>query len=229
MIKVINDQIFIEGDDTIIILSDRLKITKRFNKMENVRDVTGNDKYIAGVCDGLSTDDVGIAFFCPTNGNSKSLRKLRAPNKAVINSVAVSGDLLAIASSNKYVYVRNMSTNEELYRLNHETAVNFVTFHKDLIISTSDDESTRIWCSRTGEQLHSMKSQNISWRFDISPDGTLIALPHNCGVAIWSLANYEKIAEVNLADLDEVYFLTNEKMVAVSSSGRVSLITSTVQ
>ena len=143
--------------------------------------------------------------------------------------MAVSGHLLASASDDKYVHVWDMSAKKELYRMKHGSAVNYVLFYKDLIISTSMDRSTRIWCSRTGEQLHSMNNENISLQFDISPDGTMIALPHRRGVAIWSLANYEKIAEVKLADLDEVYFLTNEKMVAVSSSGRVSLITSTVQ
>ena len=75
-IKGINDQIVVGMVDGVVILSDELKTVKRFDNTKGIVDITGNEKYIAGVCDVISDDYEGAdfqVFFFPINGESEPI------------------------------------------------------------------------------------------------------------------------------------------------------------
>ena len=117
-----------------------------------------------------------------------------------------------------------MHAKKELYRLKHNGTVGCVTFHNDLIISASYDTTTRIWSKGTGAQLYSLAHASLCWNLDISPNGTLIAIGHGKGVTVWSLTNYDKVAELALNDVSDVRFQTNEKIIAGLHNGHVHMI-----
>ena len=154
--------------------------------------------------------------------------------------MVTSGALLATTSGTSrrtaIVHVWDMSAEKELYRLKHYSEVKCVSFHNDLIITLCYD-SLRIWKKTTGELLHTLMHKGGN-TFDISPDGTMIAVAHSGniymgfpgGVTIWSLTNFNKITELELDSVFEVYFQTNKKIIATvhsntSKNGQIYLIT----
>ena len=119
----------------------------------------------------------------------------------------------------------DMKAKKELFRLEHDNYVYWVSFHNDLIISSSHDKTTRIWNKSNGEQLHSLVHGGKCETFDMNPNGTLIAVAHAEGVSIWSLANYDKVSELKLNKVTDVRFQTNDKIIATLTDGHVHLIT----
>merc|ERR1711935_1088642 len=107
-----------------------------------------------------------------------------------------------------------MRAKKELYRLRHDDKVYCVSFHNDLIISASRDKTTRIWKKSTGEKLHSLVQKGGCVNFDISPSGVLMAVAHTSGITIWSLSDYNKVAEFELGLTADVRFQTDHKIVA---------------
>ena len=71
VIKVINDHIVVGKHDGIWILSDELKTVNRFDNIKDIKEITGNENFIAVVCDDNSTGDIGQVVYFPTNGESK--------------------------------------------------------------------------------------------------------------------------------------------------------------
>ena len=146
-----------------------------------------------------------------------------------------SGSLLATASgasNSRHVYVWDMSAKKELYRLKHASTVNCVSFHNDSII-TSCYGSIHIWKKSTGELFISLVDKGGCYNFDVSPNGTMIAVAHgefHGTVSIWSLTSYNKITELRLDAVNAVHFQTNEKIIATvhsktSRNGQIYLIT----
>ena len=119
----------------------------------------------------------------------------------------------------------DMKAKKELFRLEHDNYVYWVSFHNDLIISSSHDKTTRIWNKSNGEQLHSLMHEGKCETFDINTNGTLIAVAHAEGVSIWSLANYDKVSELKLSKVTDVRFQTNDKIIATLTDGQAHLIT----
>ena len=132
-----------------------------------------------------------------------------------------------------------MSEKKELYRLSLVFKVNCVAFHNDLLITACHD-SLCLWKKSRGDLLHSLVHTGTCSTFDISSDGTMIAVvhtgwiqgKHTGWVTIWSLTTYNKITELELAspDVNAVFFQTNEKLIATvhsmsSRNGQVYLIT----
>lgn len=133
---------------------------------------------------------------------------------------------LECAPDDRHVIVLDKTRGKHLFRLKHDDSVTCVAFHNDLIISSSSDKTVRIWEKTTGKLRQSLTHEDKCYNFDISPNGETLAVAHYEGLSIWSFtSNYEKLAELDLGDVRDVRFQTNEKIVAGCHDGKVFLIT----
>ena len=101
-----------------------------------------------------------------------------------------------------------------------------VAFYNDLIISSSSDSKVRIWDKITGQLRHSLEHEDECYNFGISPNGESLAVAHYEGVTVWSLTgNYDKIGELDLGNVRDARFQTDDKIIAGCHDGSVFLIT----
>lgn len=150
---------------------------------------------------------------------------------AKVNSLAMDdGAIMASASNDHCVRVWDMEADKELFRLKHDAAVNFVEIHGELVVSSSDDMTVRIWNKSTGQLQHSLAHKYGCGNFDISPNGKFIAVANGdswtYGLTVWSVTgNYEKLAKLELGDVRDVYFPTDDMIIAGCRDGKVFLLT----
>jgi len=168
MTKIINDEIVVAVYGGVLILNEELETVKQFNGIvEWSTCIDGNAEYIA-----VGYNKGQVCFYNKSCDTSPTVYK----HAGQVNSVAVSGALLASASSLGQVHVWDMVAKKELYRVNHEGLVTCVTFHDDWVISSSHDKSTCIWKKRTGDLFHSIQHNSGCSNFDTSPDGKHLAV-----------------------------------------------------
>ena len=222
------------ADNDILMLNGEFETVECYkNKARCSKVLDGNETYIAkGLKLGLLNHS--IRFF-PRSGDEQEMVKSTVSkhlsfievilfqvynHNQYTDIVVTSGSLLATASAGSrscLVYVWDMSSKKELYQLKHAYKVECVRFHSDTIITTCYG-SIHIWKKSTGELLHSILDKNWCSNFDISPDGSMIAVVDYGAVSIWCLTNYNKIAELELDSVNAVHFQTNKKIIATIHS-----------
>ncbi|MEP7285962.1 MAG: hypothetical protein ABI947_09360 [Chloroflexota bacterium] len=90
------------------------------------------------------------------SSNEIKVRTLRG-HTASVNSVAVSGDFVISASSDKTLRVWNWKTGQHLRTLSgHTNSVNEVVVSDDFAISASSDKTLRVWNWKTGQHLRTL-------------------------------------------------------------------------
>ena len=139
-----------------------------------------------------------------------------------MGSVSVEGDLLASGSDDEKVQVWNMQTNRKVAQFQIGNKVTCVKLHKNRVISSSLDQSVKIWDVYT-HQLCNLSHTNACYNFDLNPDKTVLAVACKTAVVLWDYEKAKKIKEFNLGkNMCDVRFNpAGNTLVAGSDDGRV--------
>lgn len=131
--------------------------------------------------------------------------------------ISVYGALVASAQ-NSEICVSEMSTEKELWRREETGNVTCLLINNDLIISAHSDKTICIRDALKGELLEKLEHAAPCGNFDMSPDGTMLAVAHDKGVTVWSnrTTPMKKIDDYDLERVYDVRFQTDDKIIAVT-------------
>ena len=224
LIKTVDDMIVTARGGEVTILNNELEeLVHTCFDVRSFTSIDANEQYIA-LAKGYS---VVLIDLCETQGGSAWTKKFNTDG--LINSLTMDDETMLAIANNKYVHVRDMETDKETFRLKHCDTVTCVAFHSDLIISSSAN-TVHIWDKSTGQLRHSLEHDGNCYNFDISPNGEFLVVAHYHGLTIWSFAEdyylpeYEKFADVDLADVRDARFQTNYEIVAGCHDRNIWLI-----
>jgi len=229
LLKVINDtKIAAAIRNDVVILNHELETVTEWQNgfYGEATAIDANERYLA-----VANDEGSVLFFCLDVASFEDMGMMYDDKQESychdkwVNSLAITGSTLASASDDNYVHVWDMSAETEMFRLKHDDSVTCVAFHNELIVSSCSDNSVSIWDKSTGQLRHSLTHQDECYNFDISPNGTLLAVAHYEGLSIWSFdGNYDKLAELDLGDVRDARFQTDDTIVAGCHDGKVFLV-----
>lgn len=145
----------------------------------------------------------------------------------MVNSISISGNLIASGSCDQFCTVWNISKKRRLYAVKNGGHVNQVQLFSpghsfDLMIS-SYDGSVKV--CKEGKVIQTLEHSNGCYRFQLNTEKTLLAVGYRDGLALWSTADWSKLADQKIGHIVDVHFnSTSSKVIAADRQGEVSVI-----
>ena len=111
-----------------------------------------------------------------------------------------------------------MKERTELYKVEHDDKVWCVKFHGDVLISSSDDKTVKLWDRKDGKLLHTLRHDDRCYNFDVR-DNLLVVGARFC-VYIWSLNDRRQLKKINLGFVLAVR-IQGSQVIAACANGEV--------
>jgi len=218
LVKFISNEIVVaplEAD--LVILNENLEIVKKYHGAHGKPvSISGNAKFIVvGYQDGVVR--------CYNKEDSQESWSYR--HKAMVTTVSVQGNRIASGSRDKAgsTQVWSIESKKILWHFQHDDQVNCVQLHDNWLITSSDDESVRIWDLNEGTQIHKLRQSGCCNNFDISPNKSLMAIASYFELVLVDLSTKETVEEFSLGtEINDVRFnKSGKRLVAGLHNGEV--------
>ena len=111
-----------------------------------------------------------------------------------VTSIDIHNSILASGSADSQVQVWNLKKSLKLFEVTNEQPVNCVKIVGKVLVSCGGP-LVRIWSLADGELLDTLQLLDWCYNFDLSHEGTLLAVVHHIGVSIYDFSTRFKIME----------------------------------
>ena len=152
-------------------------------------------------------------------------------------SVALNQDYAVSAGQDYTIQVYSLTKKKTVHTFKHSNDVYCVSFgpvntdYANKIISSSWDQTVRIWNIENGEMEMEFEHDNPCWSFDIDKDATTLAVAYgglfSGGVSVWSIRDHKQMANIKTdSSARYVRFNQSEDTIAVGcNNGEIYKIT----